>query len=134
MNKTQLEEELMKISSGLLMLSETDEPFEFFYHKKPENEPFAEDIVVEWDGKPGGTSVQVLTLEDFLHRMKNPHQHADATQKQNAEKFKKLESKLKELLKDVKVYKISEISIPVYIIGQTQSGDYAGLKTLVVET
>jgi hypothetical protein len=133
MNVSQIEKELMEVSEGLLMLSETDAPFEFYYHQKPEDK-FDEDIVVEWDGKPGGTAVQVLTLGDFFNRMKNPHKDADETQKKNAERFKKLEAKLNELLEDVKVYKLSEITLPVYIIGRTKSGDYAGLKTLVVET
>ena len=133
MDKDQLKQELLKASNGLLMMSETDEAFEFYFHEKPD-EPFTEELVVEWDGKPAGTSVQVLELEDFLHRMKNLHPDADQTQKQNAERFKQLEAKLKELLKGVKAYKISEISMPVYLLGETDSGDYAGLKTLVVET
>ena len=133
MDKEQLKQELLKASNGLLMMSETDEAFEFYYHEKPD-EPFTEETVVEWDGKPGGTSVQVMALEDFLHRMKNPHPDADQAQKQNAERFKQLEAKLKELLQDVKAYKISETSMPVYILGKTDNGDYAGLKTLVVET
>ncbi len=134
MNISQIEKELMEVSNGLLMLSETDAPFEFFYHKKPDNEPFDEDIVVEWDGKPGGTSVQVLTVDEFFKRMKNPHKDADETQKKNAERFKALEKKLNELLEDVKVYKLSDTTLPVYILGKTETGDYAGLKTLVVET
>ncbi|GAB3195743.1 hypothetical protein ABID22_001600 [Pontibacter aydingkolensis] len=133
MEKEQLKQELLKASDGLLMLSETDEAFEFYFHEKPD-EPFTAELVVEWDGKPAGTAVQVLAVEDFLHRMKNPHPDADATQKQNAERFKQLEAKLKEHLKNVKAYKISEISMPVYILGETDNGDYAGLKTLVVET
>lgn len=133
MNKDQLKQELLKASDGLMMLSETDEAFEFYYHEKPD-EPFTEETVVEWDGKPAGTAVQVLSLEDFLHRMKNPHPDADQVQKQNAERFKQLEAKLKELLRNVKAYKLSETSMPVYLIGETDNGEYAGLKTLVVET
>lgn len=133
MNVEQIKKELMQASEGLQMLSETDATFEFFYHEKPKD-PFIEETVVEWDGKPGGTKVQVLTVDDFLHRMKNPHPNADQVQKQNAERFKKLEAKLKEVLKDVKAYKVSDTTMPVYLIGRTDSGDYAGLKTLVVET
>ena len=133
MDISQIEKELMEVSEGLLMLSETDAPFEFYYHEKPEDE-FDEDIVVEWDGKPGGTSVQVLTVDEFFKRMKNPHKDADDTQKKNAARFKELEAKLNELLDDVKAYKLSDVTLPVYIIGRTKNGDYAGLKTLVVET
>lgn len=129
-----LKKELMQASEGLLMLSETDAPFEFFYHVKPESEPFTEDIVVEWDGKPGGTAIQIVAVEDFLRNMTHPHPNAGPEQLQQAEKFKFLVGKLKDLLTDVKAYKVSEVSMPVYLIGKTKTGDYAGLKTLVVET
>ncbi|MFD2515591.1 nuclease A inhibitor family protein [Pontibacter locisalis] len=133
MNTEEIKKELMQASEGLQMLSETDETFEFYYHEKPDK-PFDEETVVEWDGKPGGTKVQVLTLEEFFRNMTNPHPDADQVQKQNAARFKQLQAKLKELLKDVKAYKVSDMTMPVYLIGQTENGDYAGLKTLVVET
>ncbi|MEJ8801814.1 nuclease A inhibitor family protein [Pontibacter sp. H249] len=128
-----LKQELLKAADGLVMLSETDEIFEFFHHEKPD-EPFTKETVVEWDGKPAGTSIEALEVEDFLHRMKNPHPEADQKQKQDAERFKQLEAKLKELLRNVKAYKVSQTTMPVYIIGETENGDYAGLKTIVVET
>ena len=133
MSIDQLKQELLQATDGLAMLSETDEVFEFFYHEKPD-EPFTKEIVVEWDGKPAGTAVQVLEVEDFLYRMKNPHSDADETQKRNADRFKQLEAKLKERLRNVKAYKISQTTMPVYIIGETDNGEYAGLKTIVVET
>ena len=133
MSIDQLKQELLQATDGLAMLSETDEVFEFFYHEKPD-EPFTKETVVEWDGKPAGTAVQVLEVEDFLYRMKNPHPDSDETQKRNADRFKQLEAKLKERLRNVKAYKISQTTMPVYIIGETDNGEYAGLKTIVVET
>ncbi len=124
----------MEASQGLLMMSETDAPFEFYYHEKPKEEEFTGEIMVEWDGKPSGTRVQELALEDFLNRMINPHAEADQAAKEAAPRFKHLLQKLNELLQNPKAYKISDVNMPVYLIGKTPAGDYAGLKTLVVET
>lgn len=134
MTKDNIKKELMQASEGLQMLSETDAIFEFYFHEKPEDEPFNEETVVEWDGKPAGTKVQVLSLDEFFRNMTKPHADAGQEQQQNAEKFKQLQAKLQELLQDVKAYKVSDVAMPVYLIGRTEQGDYAGLKTLVVET
>lgn len=135
MENSQLKHELLQATDGLYMLSETDAPFEFFYHEKPDKgEPFTPELVVEWDGKPAGTSIETMEIDAFLHRMKKPHAEADETQRQNAARFIKLEETLKRNLRNVKAYKISQTSMPVYLLGETETGDYAGLKTLVVET
>jgi len=41
---------------------------------------------------------------------------------------------LKSHLTDIKVYRLGERSIDVYIAGKTPSGDLAGLSTKVIET
>jgi hypothetical protein len=133
MDLEKIKYELMEASEGLQMLSETDATFEFYHHEKPEDK-FGEDIVVEWDGKPGGTKIEVLSLDEFFKNMTEAHAGATEEQKQNTERFKKLQAKLEELLEDVKAYKLSDLIMPVYLIGRTESGDYAGLKTIVVES
>lgn len=124
----------MQAAEGLQMLSETDATFEFFSHQAPENEPFSPDTVVDWDGKPGGTRVETLELEDFLKPMLHPHPDAAPAQKTKAAQFNGLVRALRAHLQEPKAYKVSDVSMPVYLIGKTDSGDYAGLKTLVVHT
>lgn len=41
---------------------------------------------------------------------------------------------LKDNLSDISVYRIGQINIDAYIIGQTQDGDLAGVVTKLVET
>jgi len=50
-------------------------------------------------------------------------------------KFDKLAQVLKEQLSGVKVYKVGdEAEKHVYVVGKTSDGQWAGLKTSVVET
>ena len=115
-NDEHLLAQLKKESAGLLVMSESDYPFE----------------VVNWDGsteispeflrgltnEPAESRVEETSLEQFL--ASGPFEHLD--------RF------LREHLTDLKVYKIGTISIPVYIIGRSPEGSWLGLSTRVVQT
>ncbi|WP_114783933.1 nuclease A inhibitor family protein [Botryobacter ruber] len=134
MNQEQLKQELKKAADGLLMLSETEEAIECFFHEKPDHEPFTPDLVVKWAGKPAGKKVEVQELDYFFRNMVREDPDEGPQQHEQAARFRNLVATLKELLQDVKVYKIDEIGVDVYILGRTPDGDYAGYKTIVVET
>jgi hypothetical protein len=70
-----------------------------------------------------GTAVEQESLDDFFHTVPP----------EDKEKFQKLAKVLQEQLSGVKVYKVGdEPEKQVYIIGKTQDGKWAGLKTTVV--
>ena len=41
---------------------------------------------------------------------------------------------IEENLSDVRVFKVGEVNIDVYIVGRTKQGDWVGLHTKAVET
>ena len=51
-----------------------------------------------------------------------------------AASFQSVVRTLRENLTDIRVYRIGEINIPVYILGRSGSGSWLGLSTRVVET
>ena len=108
--------QLKKVSAGLLVMSESDYPFE----------------IIQWDGsieinpeflrsltnEPAESRVEETSLEQFLA-------HGQ---------FEHLERFLRKHLTDLKVYKVGEIRIPVYIVGKSPGGSWLGLSTRVIET
>ncbi len=133
MDIEQIKTELQKASNGLLMMSETDEPFEFFYDEELAGEELNETNVLRMAGMPAQYPIEVVELEHFLRNQtraleENPEAEA------RAKKFQELQAKLKELLHDVKVYRVGETRITAYILGTTDAGEIAGLTTVVVET
>ena len=112
----QILDQLRRASAGLLVMSESDYPFE----------------IIQWEGsteitpeflrgltnEPDEAKVEEASVEQFLAR--GPLEH--------------LESFLREHLKDLKVYKVGAISIPVYIIGKSPEGNWLGLSTRIVQT
>ncbi|MFT2007643.1 nuclease A inhibitor family protein [Pontibacter sp. 13R65] len=134
MDKSQYEKELKDAADGLLMLSETETPLEFFWQELPDNEVSDTAMVARWGGKASGKDVHVEELDYFFRNMTNPHPDAGDAMHQISARYKQLVAKLKDLLEDVKVYKMENQGFDVFIIGKTPSGEYAGYRTLVVET
>jgi len=81
--------------------------------------------LLELAGEEEGTAVEQESLDDFFH----------AVPPEDAEKFQKLAKVLQEQLTGVKVYKVGdEAEKAAYVVGKTKDGQWAGLKTTVVET
>ena len=49
-------------------------------------------------------------------------------------RYQALVNLLKTHLTDIKVYRVGEVEVNCYILGQTESGNIAGLSTISVET
>ena len=124
-------EKLKEASTGLLMMSESDYPFE----------------VVQWEGAAPATQEKILQLTgsqdlpvevvdlDYLFRNCAFEQEwHNELQKKDVQKFQTLVQTLKDNLNDISVYRVGKINIDAYIIGKTQDGDLAGVVTKLVET
>ncbi|MEA5621727.1 nuclease A inhibitor family protein [Nostoc sp. UHCC 0251] len=124
-------EKLKEASTGLLMMSESDYPFE----------------VVQWEGAAPATQEKILQLTgsqdlpveivdlDYLFRNCAFEQEwHNELQKKDVKKFQALIQTLKGNLSDISVYRVGQINIDAYIIGQTKDGDLAGVATKLVET
>ena len=132
MNKDQLEKELNQAVDGLLMKSDIEAPFEFFYRELENGEEFSPKKVTEWTGEATGMEVKTRELDEFFQEMGGISADIRNKGESNENRAQMLKSKLNELLEDVKVYMITEIGSQVFILGKTENGDYAGLRTMVV--
>ncbi|WP_161887602.1 nuclease A inhibitor family protein [Pontibacter russatus] len=133
MNLEQIETELKQAVNGLLMRSETDEPFEFFYDEEHDSTELNEETVRKLAGMPAQYPLLVVELDEFFRSQVRPAEETP-DELARAERFRQLQAKLHELLPDVKVYRIGETRISVFILGTTAAGEITGLKTVLVET
>jgi hypothetical protein len=114
---------LQKASRGLVFPSETDAPFVPFQWR--DGDRLTDAHLLELAGEELGTPVGSMTLADFL-RVIPPEDKAA---------FDALRKALGEQLTGVKVYKVGgDPEKTAYIVGKTPGGQWAGLKTTVVET
>ncbi|WP_162053079.1 nuclease A inhibitor family protein [Pontibacter pamirensis] len=133
MNKDQLEKELNQAIDGLLMKSGIEAPFEVFYQELEPGEQFSSEKVTEWTGEAAGKDVETRELDEFFQEMGGVSADARNKGETNEKRYQMLKSKLNELLEDVKVYMITEIGTQVFILGKAEDGNYAGLRTMIVE-
>ncbi|MEH1972603.1 MAG: nuclease A inhibitor family protein [Nostoc sp.] len=129
----EITEKLKQSSADLLMMSESDYPFEVFLWTDQANTLTTQKLLQLTD-HPQDSSVEEVALDYLFRNCASEQEWHDEQQKQNVKKFQTLVQTLKDNLNEIKVYRIGTIDIDVYIIGKTSSGDIAGLSTKVVET
>lgn len=117
---------LKKATKGLTYMSETDAPFTTFVWDAGEGPLTAERVLRLGKHEPG-TKVEERGLDQFLG-------HYAEGDDPDARKYKKLLKVIGENLSDVRVFKVGEVSLDVYIVGRTKQGDWVGLHTKAVET
>ena len=122
--KNPIVEALAQASKGLLFPSETDAPLQPFLWENA-SDKLTKDKVRQLAGAAKGAAVEETTLDDLL----------STVPEEDRPQFDKLAGAIKGQLSGVKVYKVGdEPERQVYVVGKAPDGQWAGLKTTVVET
>jgi hypothetical protein len=85
-------------------------------------------------GREAGAKVEEITLEQFFHRATKIEDWYGDEEKESAQKFSDLQKLIETDLKDIKVFRVGEIEIDIYVVGVDADGNLAGLKTTAIET
>lgn len=96
-------------------------------------QPTADDVLKN-SKRESGTMVEEISLEKFFSRATKIEDWYEEEEKESAQKFSGLQKLLESNLKNIKVFRVGEIEIDVYVVGIDEDGNLAGLKTTVVET
>jgi hypothetical protein len=124
--------ELARAAEGLWYMSESDYPLETV-SLEGADEPTPERLR-ELAGAGAEASVETRSLEEFFRR-DGVRMHAEGSvEAARPASFDGVIRALRENLSDIKVYRIGEVNIPVYILGRSARGNWLGLSTRVVET
>ena len=136
MTLTNLEifEQLDELVKGLLWMSESDYPFEVFIWEFGKGISLNDEIVLKITKHSLETTVKVIEFEVFFRVVITEKDWHNAQEAEVVRKYKKLVSMMKQCLTDLKVYKLGEVRKDIYIVGKTNTGDYAGVATVSIET
>ncbi|MHC5614967.1 MAG: nuclease A inhibitor family protein [Nostoc sp.] len=125
-------DQLKLVSDGLLMMSESEYPLEaFLWSATP---PATPEKVIQQTNHPQDTPIKIVGVDDFFQLATTEEDWHGEEEKATVNKFKTLVQTIKSSLKNPQVYRLGEIEIDAYIVGETPTGDLAGLSTKVVET
>jgi hypothetical protein len=128
----QLIKELEQLIAGLLFMSEADYPFQTLFWKK--------DIEVTDEylrGQAGASleaAVKAESVDKFFRAAVSEPDWKGTAELALAKRYQALVIWLKENLSNPKVYRVGEIDIKVYIPGRSNSGNWLGISTRVIET
>ncbi|HEY0324071.1 MAG TPA: nuclease A inhibitor family protein [Pyrinomonadaceae bacterium] len=128
----QLIKELEQAIAGLLFMSESDYPFQTFLWK--DNVEVTEGYLRELAGKGVDAPVTAQSVDEFFRAAVSEPDWKGAEEIAVAKRYQALVGWLKENLSNLKVYRVGEIDIQVYIQGSSGSGSWIGISTRVIET
>ncbi len=123
---------IKKAADGLLFISESDHPFELVHIE--DNPSSIENKIMQLAKKPAGTTIEKQDLDYFFRNMVKVYPEFSTAQKNTARRFADLVKVLKENLTDIHVYRVGDVQVDAFIIGQLKNGQYAGLRTKLIET
>jgi hypothetical protein len=123
---------LKSLTEGLSYQSESDYPVEPYVRGAGDGAPSAKEFAKGREGDDA--AVRELDFDSFFGNYTDEQDWWGDDERAVARKFQALVAFLKESLKEIKVYRVGDVEADVYIVGQTASGDFAGVKTKIVET
>ncbi len=129
----QILSELMRAAGGLSYMSESDYPLDVLRLEGTDDPAPAR--LREMAGMGADSRVEMRSLEEFLHdgaAVQMPREGVDEPPR--AASFGRVVRALREHLTDIRVYRIGEINIRVYILGRSDAGHWLGLSTRIIET
>jgi hypothetical protein len=124
--------ELEEATRGLTYMSESDYPFEVIRWDGVEelSPPFLRKVA----GQDESASVEERTVADFFRVAAGEQEWKGEVELALAKRYQALARLLEESLKGVKVYRVGEINIGIYVVGRSDQGNWLGVSTRVVET
>ncbi len=113
--------ELREVVKGLTYPSESDEPFDVFLWPMKEADPLKQIATQGNKIQPNAET----SLDAFF---------AELLTGDDAEKFSRLRDTLQSRLSNIRVFRVGQIEVNVYVIGITPADNWAGVHTVSVET
>ena len=79
-------------------------------------------------------SIETITLADFFAPVLSVEDWYESAELALVNRYTDLFHAIESNLSEVKVCRVGEVEIAIYIVGKTPTGDVIGLKTYAVET
>ncbi len=125
---------LQKASEGLLYMSESDYPYKVIRWEGSPETSLTEEFIRQKAEVSDDTPVEIVEFSDFYDPGAPDPDWYGETEKAEATKFRNLMKLLMDNLAHLKIFRVGEIEIDIYIVGQVDGGEIVGLATKAIET
>lgn len=125
-------EKLEELTGDLVYISETDADVVPFYGKKADKAD--RETLLEQIGADPDAPFEERDFGEFFEQLTRQRDWHDEEHEETARRFLRLQEFLEEKLRDLKVFRIGEIELEIYVVGLREDGVLAGVRTEAVET
>lgn len=123
---------LQEATQGLLFMSESDYPFEVIRWNG--SEQLSSEYIQKVAGGDSSTFIEESDLDEFFRVPAGEQEWKGKAQLADARRYQHLRHLLEENLTDIKVYRVGEISISIFMVGMSTEGNWLGVSTHAIET
>jgi hypothetical protein len=131
-NTSELLTVLHNAVDGLEWISESNAPFSVFsWHHPPD---LTDETVLELTQHPFSTPIERLDPASFFDWATQEQDWHSAEDRAIVHRYQALVAILNQHLHNLTVYRLGDITLDLYIVGETSDGEVIGLATQAVET
>lgn len=124
---------LQNAIQNLLWISESDAPFEVVMWNQSIDH-LGDHTLLQLIDRPETTPVETVAIDQFFAPAIQIQDWQSEEDTAIVHQYQQLVDVLKQHLQNLRVYRVGEVELEIYILGTTQSGHTAGLVTKAVET
>ena len=125
-------ERLAALTAGLLLISESDHPLRAVRLGATTESELPNLLRAEVSRSDAG--VQCVQLDAFFERATRTQPYHTDQDRLVVERYRRLVSFLANELTSTRVYRIGDIDVDVYVLGQSLEGEWLGVATKLIET
>ncbi|AXE16342.1 nuclease [Runella rosea] len=132
--KTEVILEVTNLVKNLFYPSESDEPIEWFKFNANVKEGLTVSDLEFFLGYPPSVKAEEIPTENFWEPLLAVEEWYGDEERAQVENFKSVKQLLETNLNHLKAFRVGQIEIDLYLVGQLNEKEWGGLKTLLVET
>ncbi len=126
--------QLKQACNNLLWITESEYPFEMFCWQDQTASDLTNQKLLELTHHSTDTIVKTDEFDSFFEPVTHLQDWYGDEEIATMKQYQKLVATLKQHLSNLKVYRLGEINLDIYVVGQTPDGYLAGIATKAVET
>lgn len=131
-NSSDLDAQIREICTPLIYISEADSSVEMFRWSTHKN--FNGETIIHEARLEQNAQIEEVAFDDFFLKLTKEKDWFGEPERERAAGFLKLQNLLSENLTDLKVFRIGQVRIEIFVVGLDQSGETVGVRMSAVET
>ncbi|MCU0341000.1 MAG: nuclease A inhibitor family protein [Spirosomaceae bacterium] len=132
--KTQSEEEVTSLLENLLYPSESDEPVVWFSFESNLPSPLTVSDLKFYEGHAPDLRGEEVSIDDFWSPLITVEDWYEEYENEKVQNALKVKQQVENLLTHIQAFRVGQIEVDLYLVGQLAENQWGGLKTKVIET